>query len=419
MKNVIFSIVLFCLTACQATLAEPRQVDSHTWEGVERIVAIGDIHGDFDNYMETLKLAGLVNKRGRWTGEDTHLVQTGDIPDRGPDTREIMEHIDKLAKQAEKDGGRVHLLIGNHEAMNVYGDLRYVTAEEFEDFTDRNSEKIQDQYFELVMKDLEANDPETYAALPENFREEWNTTHPPGFVEHQQAWNPAWNPEGEYVQRTLGLKAAVRINGIVFVHGGISDVYADMTLDEMTSKSHRELENYNPAARGILEDICGPFWFRGLAEDEPDNTLGVTPETLTSILERLSAERIVIGHTPTPGVVWPRYDGRVIVIDTGMSAAYGGFPAYLEIVDDGLTAGYPEGKLALPVTDDARLAYLDQLVELDPANSGVRRFRQQHAQSLEPAPEITDEDPESIEGEPEAESKVSCLRETDKPAMEE
>ena len=164
---------MLCLTACQATMAEPRQVDSHTWEGVERIVAIGDIHGDYDNYIETLQLAGLINRRGRWIGEDTHLVQTGDIPDRGPDTRRIMAHIDKLMEQAEKDGGRIHRLIGNHEAMNFYGDLRYFTAGEYKEFADRRSENIQERYFELVMQNLEAEDPETFAALPENYREEW------------------------------------------------------------------------------------------------------------------------------------------------------------------------------------------------------------------------------------------------------
>ena len=56
------------------------------WQGVERIVAIGDIHGDYDNYIEVLKNAGVINRRGRWGAGKTHVVQVGDIPDRGPDT---------------------------------------------------------------------------------------------------------------------------------------------------------------------------------------------------------------------------------------------------------------------------------------------------------------------------------------------
>ena len=86
------------------------------WQGVERIVAIGDIHGDYDNYMAVLKNAGVVNRRGRWAAGKTHVVQVGDIPDRGPDTLKIIEHLQKLEKQAKKAGGRLHLLLGNHRS---------------------------------------------------------------------------------------------------------------------------------------------------------------------------------------------------------------------------------------------------------------------------------------------------------------
>jgi hypothetical protein len=81
---------------------------------------------------------------------------------------------------------------------------------------------------------MQGRDPERFAQLPENFREQWDAEHPPGFVEHRQAWDPACNPEGEYALRTQDLKAAVRINGTVFVHGGISDIYADMPLTSLT-----------------------------------------------------------------------------------------------------------------------------------------------------------------------------------------
>ena len=60
---------------------------------MERIVAIGDIHGDYEQYMKVLTAAGLVDRKGKWAGGETHLVQTGDIPDRGPDTRKIIEHL--------------------------------------------------------------------------------------------------------------------------------------------------------------------------------------------------------------------------------------------------------------------------------------------------------------------------------------
>lgn len=410
MKYLIFPTMFMCLAACQATLAEPREVDAYTWEGVQRVVAVGDVHGDYDNYIQILELAGLVNRRGKWIGGATHLVQTGDIPDRGPDTREIMAHIDKLAEQAAKDGGQVHRLIGNHEAMNVYGDLRYVTEEEFDDFAGRNSKAIRDRYFELVMADMEKRDPEGFAELPEDYRETWNEEHPVGFVEHRQAWDPAWNPEGEYTARTQQLKTAVKINDTVFVHGGISDLYADMSLAELTTQVRAGLANFDYDNPGLVADECGPLWYRGLSGQAPE----ASPEVLASILERLSANRIVIGHTPTPGVIWPRYDARVIQIDTGIAEHYGGRPAYLEITSEGLFAGYPEGKLALPETDEGRMAYLETLIELQPDNRGPKALKNhltapaEDAGDAESGAESGEEEPQ---GEAAEESPNPCLRE--------
>ena len=109
MKNTVLILLLLGNLA----YAGAREIDEFRWDGVERIVAIGDLHGDYENYLEVLRIAGLINKRGKWSGGEAHLVQTGDIPDRGPDSVKIIEHISKLAKQAKKKGGRVHNLIGN------------------------------------------------------------------------------------------------------------------------------------------------------------------------------------------------------------------------------------------------------------------------------------------------------------------
>ena len=100
------------LFVSSSALAEARQISDYEWTGVERVVAIGDIHGDYANYIAVLEAAGLVDRKGKWSGGETHLVQVGDIPDRGPDTQEIIKHIRKLAKQAKRKGGRVHSLIG-------------------------------------------------------------------------------------------------------------------------------------------------------------------------------------------------------------------------------------------------------------------------------------------------------------------
>src|SRR5256885_1640875 len=87
--------------------------------GVERVVAVGDIHGDADQLVAVLRSASLIDDKGAWSGGKAHLVQTGDILDRGPDSRRAMDILMRLEIEATKAGGAVHALIGNHEAMNL------------------------------------------------------------------------------------------------------------------------------------------------------------------------------------------------------------------------------------------------------------------------------------------------------------
>lgn len=365
-------LLLILLFACGASLAAPRQVDDHRWEGVERIVAIGDLHGDYASYLAVMQAAGLVDKRGRWIGGSTHLVQTGDIPDRGPDTRRIINHMAKLARQAAKRGGRIHNLMGNHEAMNVYGDLRYIHPGEYAAFADKQSAQRRDRYYAATLDDLARRDPERHAALPADFRTQWNAEHPLGWIEHRLAWDPRFDPKGEMYRWTMATRVAIQINDLVFLHGGISSDYCGNTLESLTSKAHDALRRADPDDRGILDDPRGPLWYRGMAGVAP-----ATPvETVDAILANRGAKHVVIGHTPTGGAIWPRLDGRVIMIDTGMSAAYGGPIAYLEITRDGLFAGYRGGRLPLPTEDAKRLDYLDRVIALHPGLATLLQRRE-------------------------------------------
>jgi hypothetical protein len=373
--------ILVFLGFASLALADARQVDDYQWEGVERIVAIGDLHGDYQDYLAVLRAAGLIDQKGKWIGGSTHLVQTGDVPDRGPDTAKIIEHIIRLGKQARRKGGEVHSLIGNHEAMNVTGDLRYVHPGEYEAFVNRNSAAFRDRYYDLFMKSLKERDPERFAALPEDFREQWNAEYPLGWVEHRRAWDPAWNPEGEFANWVLGNKVAIRINDLLFVHGGISGFYCQNSLDSLTEKARQSLRNFDPENPGILQDGFGPLWYRGLSGVEPT----AAPETVDAILARHGVRHIVVGHTPTSGVIWPNYDGKVVMIDTGISHHYGGYLGYLEETPEGLFGGYPGARLALPSRDADVVAYLERVIELEPDNpylkQRLRRLLQPELQS--------------------------------------
>jgi len=397
-------LVLLFIASTGLVFAEARQIDDYQWEGVDRVVAIGDLHGDYENYLATLVAAGVVDKKGKWIGGNTHLVQTGDVPDRGPDTQKIIEHLTKLDKQAQRKGGRVHSLIGNHDAMNVYGDLRYVHEGEYEDFVTRRSAALRDRYYELYLKNLENQDPEKFAALPADFRDQWNLEFPLGWVEHRQAWDPAWNPEGEYAQWVLQNKVAIRINDTLFLHGGISGFYCQNSLASMTEKVVAHLRHFDPTNAGILEDEYGPLWYRGLSGVEPE----ALPETVDAILAHHGVKRIVVGHTPTSGIIWPRYEAKVIMIDTGISSAYGGYLGYLEITPDGPFAGYPKGRLPLPAGEAGAIAYLEQVIGFDPGNRHLkerleRLQRPPAAEAVEVVEDVAGEPPAERETAPEAE----------------
>lgn len=371
--------------------AKAREVADHEWEGVERVVALGDVHGDYDQYIRVLEDAGLVDRRGRWDGGDTHFVQTGDVPDRGPDTRKILDHLEKLAKEAKKAGGRVHTLIGNHDAMNVYGDLRYVTPGEYQAFVGRSSERYREAQWEHHLKALEARDPEGFASLDqEAFRKEWENDYPLGWVEHRQAWLP----DGEYGKQVLENPVVLRIDDTLFLHGGLSAKYCALSLEEITDRVHGELENYNYNEPGMIEDEFGPLWYRGLATDNE----ALRAPMVDAILERYGAKRIVVGHTPTQGVVWPRFDGKVVLNDVGLAAHYGGHFGYLELRGGEAIAHYGKGEsVPLPEDNEGRLAYLERVVAMDPGNaylqSRLEKVRLARGRETTP-PEA--EDPEDL-----------------------
>src|SRR5689334_2326061 len=82
-----------------------------------RIVAVGDLHGDYDVWLAVARAARLIDDGGHWTGGKATFVQTGDIVDRGGDSLRIVRHLQQLEREAKKAGGQVVVLIGNHEAM--------------------------------------------------------------------------------------------------------------------------------------------------------------------------------------------------------------------------------------------------------------------------------------------------------------
>lgn len=344
--------------------AKAKKLDDYHWTGVERVIAIGDLHGDYAQYLNVMRSAGLIDRKGKWSGGEAHLVQTGDITDRGDDSRKIIDHLVKLAKQAKRKGGYVHLLIGNHETMNVVGDLRYVTEGEFNAFQSRKSQRFQDLQWQRQVDWMRVNVLTFEAMDLVAYRREWQQRVPLGWVEHRLAWALS----GEYGQWVKNNPIAIQVNDTLFLHGGISAKYCKFSLEALTRQAIAAMQNYDPAVTTIIDDPLGPVWYRGLAtEDETDI---IYSQTLDNVLKRYGVERIVVGHTPTGGAVWPRFDQRVIVNDTGIAGYYGSHKGVLELTADGAVAIYGDRRIPLPADNQGRQDYLRAVIEAD-ANNGL------------------------------------------------
>jgi hypothetical protein len=311
-----------------------------SFKNVERIVAVGDVHGGFDEMVTILRGAKVIDDSNKWIAGKTHLVQTGDILDRGPDSRKVMDLLMELEKQAQKAGGRVHSLIGNHEAMNLYGDLRYVSPAEYAAFRGPDSEAVRDRYFKRILERAEKG--RGSPADMEAFRQKWYAEHPLGWVEHRMAFDP----DGQYGRWLNKKNAVVQINDMLFVHGGISPKYAKTSRGDFNRTIRDELTGVVPLEGGMAVDPLGPLWYRGLAQGPEENLAA----HVDSVLQKHGVNHIVIGHTPTGGVVTPRFAGKVILIDTGLSKYYGGNLSCL-IVEGGKFLAWHRGN-AVPFPAD-------------------------------------------------------------------
>jgi len=288
----------------------------------ERVVAIGDVHGAHDRFVAILRAAGLIDARARWSGGRTVFVQTGDILDRGNDSRKVIELLRRLEREARGAGGQVIALMGNHEFMRLAGDWRYVSPGEYDAFRDSGSIALRAQA----------------AALTE-FKEQFLREVPLGSIEMRQAF-AAGTPYGDWVR---GRPAVARVNGIVFLHGGISADVAALGCETINDTVAREAKAL-PGDPALVPSLFsagekGPLWYRGLAQ-EPEAAF--TP-TLAAILKQMGARAIVVGHTPTGGRIAARFGGRVVQIDTGMlDGAFfpGGVPSALLIEGQAMTAVY-------------------------------------------------------------------------------
>jgi predicted MPP superfamily phosphohydrolase len=334
-----------------------------TFKGVERIVALGDVHADYERFAGVLRQAGLVDANNVWSGGKTHLVLCGDLIDRGSNSARVLDLVMALEPQAIQAGGRVHALLGNHEAMNLAGDLRYVPVEDYAAYRQPNSEQTRATQMQRSLAALKRDgaSPPDQAAWEKQYIAE----HPLGWVERALAFLP----DGKYGKWLIRHNAVIRINDTLFLHGGISAQYVKRSLKSMNEDVRAGLSKPDRAPGGIIQDDAGPLWYRGLMLDDENNE--TTTRMVGRVLEEFDVRRIVLGHTPNPAIM-PRFDGRVLGIDVGLARAMGGPSAYL-LIDKGVYYAVHQGRqLPLPVKGGSVLEYLRSAAALDSPGSRLR-----------------------------------------------
>jgi hypothetical protein len=360
MRTFAAAVAALCL------ITAPQAHAQSTYEGVERIVAIGDLEGAYEKYLDMLRTAGLIDERGNWIGGRAHLVQLGDIPDRGPNSRAIMDHLRRIEPQARRAGGRVHALIGNHEAMNVEGDLRYVHPGEYAAFATRNSARTRNQFYQQTVRHLRANPPEGgVPTFDEAWRAAWEAEHPLGWVEHRRAWAPT----GAYGRWIAAHDAVIRINDTLFLHAGLGPSFAGHERAVMNTAVQGALRGEpTTGLEDILVNQDGPLWYRGLSLNEE----AAETALLESLLARHGVTRIVVGHTKLAPLVVPRFGGRVLVADIAVPGDHPDPHAFV-VIENGQASAIHRGR-SVPInasTPAERCAYISAIAALDPPASRV------------------------------------------------
>ena len=389
------------LVAGQTGWGSPLSQACYSSRLSQRIIAIGDVHGSRSGLETMLREAGLRDSAGNWTGDKSILIHTGDLIDRGSEDRFVLELLMDLEAKARKSGGKVEVLLGNHEVMNMFGDLRYVAPASFARFADDKSGKRREKAVREYEKFLKArahflDQPEP--KFDDALRQAWIDGHPAGYLEHREAFSPS----GKFGKWLRKKDAILEEGGFIFLHGGL-DPALPPDVEKLNSIIRQEIKTYDqirqflrdrdlaldfhdyPEALSLAETYAeflrskprlqadekdllqitealtaspswlsvhpnGPLWFRGFAKWS-DQEAAPRAEQLADSFDVCG---FVVGHSPQlSGGIGVRSDGRIFLIDTGMLTSYyrGGIPSALEISENGFVALYPNSHRVLLTAD--------------------------------------------------------------------
>jgi hypothetical protein len=261
----------------------------------ERIAAMGDVHGNYKHLLALLRNGDIVDSELNWSWGTGHLVFVGDVFDKGPGVTETLWLIYKLETQARAAGGMVHLLLGNHEMMVLRG---------------RSERRFRGRKYANIERELDTDYSSLYST--DSVLGRWLRTK----------------------------NTVVKINELLFVHGGISEGVVDraLTIDQLNAYGRRlvdkedrsgldadDLENIE-----LLESFWGPYEYRGMvgfhgavgevvsefSDKTDDLSLNVrSEEIMKKVLDFYGSRRVVVGHSQV-GTIQLLREGTVVAIHT-------------------------------------------------------------------------------------------------------
>lgn len=267
--------------------AAPPEPDPCIDAGVDRFLAVSDLHGDHDSLVALLRAGGVVDDTLRWSFENGRLVVVGDVFDRGAGVTECLWLLYRLEQEARRAGGGVHFLLGNHEVMILQGDERYL-AEKY----GRVSEILDTPHVDLYG--------------PNTLLGEWLRAR----------------------------NVVLRLDDRLFVHGGlhVSVVERRLDLPAINEGVRASLDvdasstEPGPDETGrFLLGRYGPLWYRGWIREHASYPAASTEE-IRGVLARYGASSAVVGHTEVPEIR-ALHGGLVVPVDVPLGE--GGRPQAL------------------------------------------------------------------------------------------
>ncbi|MCU7551746.1 metallophosphoesterase [Chitinophagaceae bacterium LB-8] len=248
-------------------LKKKYKVEKAIYKSPSKIFVVSDIEGQYEYFKQILQAGGVMDKNFNWTFDKGALVIVGDVFDRGSQVTECLWLIYYLEEKAKETGGQVHYILGNHEVMNLNGDLRYVNP----------------KYIEFAKQ----------TGVP---------------------YLSFYDTQTELGRWLRTKNMMEKIGDLLFVHGGVSQYINQLghSIDSINILARnyydRSAESMPQVEQLLLLDD-GPLWYRGYFMAPL-----ATKEQVDSTLRIFQVKKIILGHTPVERIS-TFYDGKIINVD--------------------------------------------------------------------------------------------------------